>query len=99
MTGDTPEEREVSFEKLAETSPITITKVDRDGNIIYANGGAGVVLGREKSEITDRIYDDPEWNFTDLEGNDFSPKTHLPYLQNGKRTNLRCRACYRMTSR
>ena len=66
------------FDKLAETSPVAITVVDEKGRIIYANNKAEDVLGLEKSEITDRTYDDPNWKITDFEGNDF-PSEKLPF--------------------
>ena len=68
----------ISFEKLAETSPITITRVDRDGKIVYANNRAEDILGLAKSDITDRTYEDPGWKITDYEGNDF-PSENLPF--------------------
>ncbi|MEF8850495.1 MAG: PAS domain S-box protein [Candidatus Bipolaricaulota bacterium] len=36
------------------------------------------MLGLEKSEITDRTYDDPVWKITDFEGNDY-PSDGLPF--------------------
>ncbi|MEF8798843.1 MAG: PAS domain S-box protein [Candidatus Bipolaricaulota bacterium] len=73
-----PNQISISFEKLAETSPVTITGLDKDGNIVYANSRAEEVLGLEKSEITDRTYDDPDWKITDFEGNDY-PSEGLPF--------------------
>ena len=69
---------QVSFEKLAETSPAAITEVDEQGNIVYANSRAEEVLGFKKSEITARTYDDPDWQITDFEGNAF-PRKNLPF--------------------
>ncbi|MBS3765938.1 PAS domain S-box protein, partial [Candidatus Bipolaricaulota bacterium] len=69
---------EISFEKLAETSPAAIIEVDKDGQIVYANDRAEEVLGLEKSEITNRTYDDPDWKITDFEGNTF-PSEKLPF--------------------
>jgi PAS domain S-box-containing protein len=69
---------EVSLEKIAETSPITITRVDRNGRIVYANSRAEEILGLKKSEITDRTYNDPDWKITDFEGDDF-PDEDLPF--------------------
>jgi len=57
---------EISFEKLAETNPAAITEVDKDSQIVYTNARAEEVLELEKSEITDRTYDDPDWRITDL---------------------------------
>jgi len=73
-----PDQNGISFEKLAETSPAAITKLDKRGKIVYANSRAEVVLGLEKSEITDRTYDDPDWKITDFDGNDF-PAENLPF--------------------
>ncbi len=56
----------ISFEKLAETSPAAITEVDKHGNILFANSKAKDVFTLEKSEITDRTYDDPDWKIADL---------------------------------
>ncbi len=69
---------DISLGKLAETSPSAITKVDKHGNIVYANSRAEEVLGLEKSEITDRTYDNPDWKITDFEGND-CPQEKLPF--------------------
>jgi len=71
-------ENQASFEKLAETSPAAITEVDKHGHIVYANSRAEEVLGLEKSEITNRTYDDPDWKITDYEGNDL-PSENLPF--------------------
>ena len=85
MTGkkDCPESQ-ISFEKLAEISPAAIIKADRGGEIVYANSRAEEVLGLEKSEITDRTYDDPGWKITDFEGSNY-PTEDLPF-QTVKRT-------------
>ncbi|MCF7891147.1 PAS domain S-box protein [Candidatus Bipolaricaulota bacterium] len=72
------EPEDVSFAKLAETSPAAITRVDKDGHIVYANEKAKEVLGLEESEITDRTYDDVSWKITDLEGEEF-PQGKLPF--------------------
>ncbi len=78
MEEEGPPENEVSFEKLAATSSAAITKVDKDGGIVYANDRAEEVLGLERREITDRTYDDPDWKITDFDGNDF-PSENLPF--------------------
>jgi len=68
----------VSLDKLAETSPVAITKVDREGKIVYANGKAEEVLGLEKSKITNRTYEDVEWRISYYDGTDY-PSDELPF--------------------
>ncbi len=69
---------QVSLDKLAETSPAAIIKLDKEGKIVYANERAEEVLGLEGSKITGRSYDDPAWKITDFEGKDF-PEDKLPF--------------------
>ena len=66
------------FKQMAETSPVGITKVNEDGQIIYANSEAEKVLGLTESKIKNRTYNDPEWKITDLDGNPF-PDEDLPF--------------------
>jgi PAS domain S-box-containing protein len=73
------QERE-RFERLLETSPAAITVLDRTGTIVRANDRAEEVLGLNKSEITSRNYDDPEWEIVDAAG-DPLPSEKLPFRQ------------------
>jgi len=66
------------IEQIAETSPVCITKVDKDGDILWANEKAEEVLGLSKSEIEGRTYDDPKWKITDFEGEEY-PVEELPF--------------------
>ncbi|MEF8832276.1 MAG: PAS domain S-box protein [Candidatus Thermoplasmatota archaeon] len=66
------------LERIAETSPVGITEVNKDGKIIYANEEAEEVLGLSKSELERRTYDDPDWNITDYEGEEY-PVEELPF--------------------
>ncbi|ADI75085.1 multi-sensor signal transduction histidine kinase (plasmid) [Methanohalobium evestigatum Z-7303] len=66
------------IEKVADTSPICITKVDRNGYIVYANHAAEMVLGLSKSKIQERTYDDVKWKITDFDGN-YYPQEELPF--------------------
>ena len=68
------------LENLAEISPAAVTQLDREGRIVYANCRAEEVLSLEKSQIEDRIYEDPQWEITDFEGKDFPPQ-NLPSEQ------------------
>ncbi len=64
--------------KLAEASPVAITEVDKDGNIIFANDRAEEVFSLEKSEIVDRKYNDVDWQITDFAGESY-PDEELPF--------------------
>ncbi len=68
------------IEQIAETSPVCITKVDKDGDITYANNRAEDVLGLSKSGIQGRTYDDTSWNITDYEVEEY-PVEELPFEQ------------------
>ncbi len=84
---DKSHSHQVSFVKLAETSPTAITKVDNEGKIVYANSKAEEVLGIQKSNITSRKYNDPAWKITDNEGNEM-PVEKLPFqmVKNSKQS-------------
>ncbi|MFP4001436.1 MAG: PAS domain S-box protein [Thermoplasmata archaeon] len=68
------------LERIAETSPVGITEVNGKGEIIYANEEAEKVLGLSESELKGRTYDDPDWQITDYEGEEY-PKEKLPFNQ------------------
>ena len=55
--------------KVFETSPVGIIIIDTDGTIVDANRLAEDVLSLERSEITDRTYDDLQWIPIDDAGN------------------------------
>lgn len=64
--------------KILETSPAGITVVDAEGQISFANRKAEEILGLTKSEITSRVYNDPEWRITTFDGGHF-PDEELPF--------------------
>ncbi len=68
----------MAFAKITEISPVAITIVERDGRISYANKKAIDVLGFTKSEIRNRMYDDPQWRITALDGKPM-PDEELPF--------------------
>ena len=82
MVGDTPQTVDktptASLEKLAETSPVAITKVDRNGRIVYANSEAEELLDLAKADMNGRIYDDVDWKITYYDGSDY-PSEELPF--------------------
>jgi PAS domain S-box-containing protein len=65
--------------RIADTSPVGITHVDRHGAIVLANRRAEEIFGLTRSQITQRQYNDPKWRITDLEGAPF-PDDNLPFL-------------------
>jgi PAS domain S-box-containing protein len=64
--------------QIIETSPVSITILDKNGRIIFANSRAEKVLGLKKGDIMRRTYNDPLWKITDFEGKPF-PNKNLPF--------------------
>jgi two-component system NtrC family sensor kinase len=64
--------------RITETSPAGVVVVTCKGKISFANSMAEKVLGLKKEEITQRSYNDPEWNITDFDGRPF-PDEQLPF--------------------
>lgn len=73
------QEREL-LERVLATSPVGITILTPDGVIQRANRRAQELLGLTESEITDRRFDDPEWNIVDTTGNPI-PDDELPFAR------------------
>lgn len=65
--------------KIFETSPTAITVVDRNGRIIEVNPRAEKILHLHRSDLTKRVFDDPQWAITDYDGNEF-PLERLPFM-------------------
>ncbi|MBN2018339.1 MAG: PAS domain S-box protein [Candidatus Cloacimonetes bacterium] len=63
---------------ITDTSPVGIVQVNADGLLTFANPEAEKILHLEKSEITSRTYDDPEWQIVDFDGNPL-PNEKLPF--------------------
>jgi PAS domain S-box-containing protein len=76
LSTDLRTEREL-LERVFETSPVGIVVVEPDGTIVRGNEAAERELGLERSEITSRTYDDPDWEAVDLDG-DPLPEAELP---------------------
>jgi PAS domain S-box-containing protein len=66
------------LDRVMETSPVGITLIDRQGQIIFANAQAERVLGLGRDEIVQRAYNAPAWRITDYEGGPF-PDEQLPF--------------------
>ncbi len=68
------------LERILSTVPSCVAQLDREGNFIFANERAVEVLGLERTDLTDRAFNDPEWNIKDLDGN-LIPDEKLPFRQ------------------
>ena len=75
-----PTKRHYRLEQILTTVPECVAELDGDGQFIYANRRAEAVLGLDRAEVTDRAYNDPEWEIRDLDGNPI-PDEQLPFFQ------------------
>jgi PAS domain S-box-containing protein len=66
------------LERVFDTSPVGITVIDADGDIVRANETAEEELGLTRSEILSRTYDAPEWEVFDADGDPIPPE-ELPF--------------------
>jgi PAS domain S-box-containing protein len=65
---------------IVETVPNGITILNSCGQITFANRAAEVILGLTRESITDRVYNDPNWKITALDGSPF-PDGQLPFVR------------------
>ncbi|OHD57617.1 MAG: hypothetical protein A2Y33_06165 [Spirochaetes bacterium GWF1_51_8] len=65
------------LDHVMEISPVALTIVDRDGQIVFANRKAEEVLGLSRREIESRTYNAPAWKILSLDGTPFS-ETEIP---------------------
>ena len=68
------------LERVLKTVPSCVVQLDREGRFVFANDRAVEVLGLRESELTDRVYNDSEWEITDPDG-DPIPDEKLPFRQ------------------
>jgi PAS domain S-box-containing protein len=66
------------LDQILKTVPGCVVQLDADGRFVFANERAEEVLGLETDELTDRAYNDPEWDIRDLNG-DPMPDEELPF--------------------
>ena len=74
------EHRRHRLEQILKTVPACVVQIDYDGRFVFANRRAEEVLGLEQSAVTDRTYNDPAWDITDLDGEPI-PDERLPFRQ------------------
>ena len=72
------ERRRQRLEGILKTVPGCVVQLDTEGRFIFANDRATEVLGLEESAVTERAYNDPEWQIRDLNG-DPIPDEELPF--------------------
>ena len=60
--------RRDQLESILTTVPSCVVQLDTDGQFVYANDRANEVLGVAPDEVTDRRYDDSEWELRDPDG-------------------------------
>ncbi len=68
------------LKRIVETVPDSIVMVDREGRITFANPAAEKTLGLTRSSITERVYNDPGWKITAVDGGPF-PDENLPFAR------------------
>jgi len=67
-----------SLQQLLRAVPAAITRVNRDGEVVFANERAREVFGFGREEVVGRTFDDPEWAIRDLDGGPI-PAEDLPF--------------------
>ncbi len=72
------ERRRHRLEQILKTVRACVVQLNRDGEFVFANERAVEVLGLERSAVTDRRFDDPEWDIRDVDG-DPIPDEELPF--------------------
>jgi two-component system OmpR family sensor kinase len=79
-TGEGTADRLDSLQQLMRAVPAAITRVNREGDIVFANERAREVFGFDREEVVGREYDDPEWAIRDLDDEPIPPED-LPFRQ------------------
>jgi PAS domain S-box-containing protein len=72
------EARRKRLAAILKTVPGCVTQLNRDGEFVFVNERAEAVLGLERTDVTDRRYNDPEWRIRDLDGEPI-PDAELPF--------------------
>jgi PAS domain S-box-containing protein len=72
------ERRRQRLEQTLKTVPSCVVRLNRAGEFTFANDRAVEVLGLERSAVTERRYNDPEWDIRDPDGEPI-PDERLPF--------------------
>lgn len=65
---------------IFQTIPDGVTILDLNGKIIAANSAAEQILGVIRGELLERVYNDPGWSITTVDGQPF-PEAELPFAR------------------
>jgi len=76
-TEDYRKQKELT-EAILETAPIAITRVDKEGQIVYANNHAIKLFELSRSDIVNRAYNSKDWKITSFSGEVFE-EDKLPF--------------------
>jgi PAS domain S-box-containing protein len=74
------EQRRYRLEQILKTVPGCVVQLNTDGQFVFANERAEAVLGLETDELTDRTYNDAEWELQKPNGAPI-PDEQLPFRQ------------------
>lgn len=70
-------EKELQLKNILDNLITGVVQVDSSGHIIYANAAAANILNVGYDEITEKYYNEKEWNQIDVYGNPY-PLDQLP---------------------
>ena len=73
------EERDL-LDRIFEMSPVSIVLFDMEGNFVRASDRTVDVLGLDKEGVTQRTFNDPDWDITTPDGEPI-PDDQLPFAQ------------------
>jgi PAS domain S-box-containing protein len=79
-SGAKAERRHHRLEQILKTVPGCVVQLDADGQFVFANERAEEILGLETDEVTQRAYNDPEWELQQPNGEPI-PDEKLPFRQ------------------
>jgi PAS domain S-box-containing protein len=66
--------------RIADTSPVGITVLNREGQITFANEQAARTLGLTPDALKQRTFNTPDWRITQYDGSPFAD-SELPFLR------------------
>ncbi|MCK4267904.1 MAG: PAS domain-containing protein [Actinomycetia bacterium] len=62
--------------EIVDTVPAGIIVYNADGQAVFANPEAGRIFGVSRVSLLGRLFNDPQWRFTDLDGTSFTDADH-----------------------
>jgi len=80
-TEDALREERNFLKNVIDASPAAITRTDEEGTITFASARTRDILGLAPSRVTDRSYNDPQWNITAPDGEPMPDDALLPFTR------------------